>query len=82
MLSISTLLHFLSQLGIKSQPLKGQHPPLTTSIQAHHNCYLLSIGHGRYDQQQDIPVVTPYTWNLQIDLNISQVWDGGSTSTL
>ena len=39
-----------------------------------HNWDLLGVGHGRYDQQQYILIITFYTWDLQISLYNTQVW--------
>ena len=48
----------------------------------HHDRYLLGIGHGQYDQQQDILIVALYTWDLQVNLHIPQVRDSWACGTL
>ena len=45
------------------------------------NRYILSKGHGQYDQHQDILVVPLYTWYLQVDLHLPQVQNGCSACT-
>ena len=51
-------------IALTSSPFAIIPIALSIILDPTHDWYLFDIGHGQYDQQQDVLVVTPYTWYL------------------